>query len=184
MLTITSILKAGVQSSVIMTMADVGTQLLEKDVDADSNLDLHRTLRWTLAGLLLHGPFFYAGFSMLDRRFGAAATLKVVAAKTASAQFILFPPYLVALFGFMGALENHPNIVEKIKTKVPAAFASGCVYWPIANTINFAVVPPAMRVPYVATSAGVWNSYLSWTNSKKDTAPDLPVGSFGGTIVK
>lgn len=173
MLIISPIIRAGAQSSAIMTMADVGTQILVEGKNFDTGYSLERTLRWTMAGLLLHGPYFFMGYAMLDRRFGAAASLRGVAMKTAAAQFVLFPPYLVAIFAFMGILERHPNIVEKIKTRVPTAFASGCCYWPAVNCVTFSCIPPALRVPFVAVSAGFWNSFLSWTNSKAEPVPKL-----------
>ena len=164
-------LRAGLQSGAIMGVADITTQLCVEgignsdDNDNDNDFDVLRTLRWTGAGLLLHGPYFYMGFSIIDRKFGQAVTTwKVVAKKTTAAQFILFPPYLVALFGFMGVLEKHDNIKEKIIKRVPEAFISGCVYWPVANTINFKLIPNNLRVPYLAVSAGIWNSYLSYVN--------------------
>jgi hypothetical protein len=164
---LTQALRAGLQSGSIMSVADVATQLaVEGKTLTEGSYDWKRTLRWTLAGLTLHGPYFFVGFSIVDKRLGAATTWKVVAQKTAVAQFVLFPPYLVALFGLMGVLEQHPNIPEKIRHRVPEAFASGCVYWPIANGINFAMVPQTMRVPYLAASAGLWNSYLSWANAR------------------
>jgi Mpv17 / PMP22 family len=136
-------LQAGIQSGTIMSVADVTTQWLVevRDFSEGGAYDIHRTLRWTVAGLTLHGPYFFLGFSYVDKVVGPATSLKVVAQKTALAQFCLFPPYLVALFGFMGKMEGHPNIAEKIRTKVPDAFVSGCLYWPIANGLNFALVP-------------------------------------------
>ena len=191
------VLRAGLQSGTIMGMADMSIQVLvegkniatatttrdggrevDVDVDVESSYDGMRTLRWALMGLVLHGPYFLTGFSIIDRRFAAAAAAagtsaasaatvswKTVAKKTASAQLFLFPPYLVLLFGFLGVLEGEPDILGKIKTRVPEAFLSGCVYWPVANSINFKLVPNHLRVPYLALSAGVWNSYLSYTNS-------------------
>jgi protein Mpv17 len=164
--------QAGLQSSFIMTLADIGTQCAVEGKNLSLDYDATRTLRWTLAGLALHGPYFLVGFSIVDKRLGAATSLKVVAQKTAIAQFILFPPYLVSLFGLMGVLEQHPSVPDKIKTKVPEAFLSGCIYWPIANGINFALVPQSMRVPYVASAAGLWNCYLSWENAR-DTESKL-----------
>ncbi|CAB9525550.1 Mpv17 / PMP22 family [Seminavis robusta] len=157
--------QAALQSSCIMTVADVGTQWIVEGKNFSSDYDGTRTCRWTMAGFL-HGPYFFAGFSMVDQRLGAATSLKVVAQKTAIAQFVLFPPYLVALFGLMGVLERHPNILDKIQAKVPEAFLSGCIYWPVANGINFALIPASLRVPYVASAAGLWNCYLSWENAR------------------
>jgi len=151
-----------------MSVADVVTQWLVELKEFPAEYDANRTLRWTMAGLFLHGPYFYLGFQSIDNRIGVATSLKIVAQKTAIAQFVLFPPYLVALFGCMGVLERHPNVSEKIRTRVPEAFVSGCLYWPIANGINFGIIPASLRVPYVATAAGLWNSYLSWENARDD----------------
>lgn len=149
-----------------MSAADIGTQLFMEGKSLEGDYSWRRTLRWTIAGVFLHGPYFFTGFSVLDKHFGVATSLQTVAKKTAAAQFFLFPPYLVALFGFMGVLENHPNIPEKIRRRVPETFLSGCVFWPVANILNFSFVSPTMRVPYLAFSAGIWNTYLSWTNAK------------------
>ena len=170
--------RAGLQSGTIMATADLVTQtaMMEEQVDG------RRTARWAVAGLVLHGPYFFLGFRRIDQYFGAATTLQIVAYKTATAQFILFPPYLVALFSYLGFLEHYDSqhnnnnngssistgkaVLDKIYQCVPAAFLGGCVFWPVANVLNFGLVPASMRVPYIATSAGVWNSYLSWTNAR------------------
>jgi protein Mpv17 len=150
-----------------MCFADIGTQLgIEGKQFNDSSYDAYRTLRWTVAGTTLHGPYFFVGFSKLDKYFGAATSISIVAKKTAVAQFVLFPPYLVALFGYMGLMEGYDDIPKKMRERVPEAFVSGCIFWPVANGINFALVPPTLRVPYLATSAGLWNCYLSWANAR------------------
>jgi protein Mpv17 len=169
-----------------MGLADTSTQFLvegkrfpsisevgvvgEDGVFEDTVYDGFRTLRWTLMGLFLHGPYFLAGFSIIDRRFAAssassAVSWKTVAKKTVTAQLVIFPPYLVMLFGILGYFEGHPDISQKIRTKAPEAFVSGCFYWPVANAINFKLVPNHLRVPYLALSSGFWNSYLSYSNS-------------------
>lgn len=160
-------LRAGIQSGTIMFVADALTQTTIEGRSVADAFDATRTLRWGVCGLVLHGPYFLVGFSSIDKRLGPATSWKVVAQKTAAAQFVLFPPYLCFLFTFMGLLEGNPNIAEKVRRQVPRAFLGGCVYWPIANGINFSVVPGNLRVPYLAASAGVWNSYLSWSNQRE-----------------
>ena len=168
------LLRAGVQSGTIMVTADTATQFLieEKRI---KQFDPARTLRWGIAGLICHGPYFFAGFSLLDKFYSkaAATSFSTVAKKTLIAQLVLFPPYLVMLFGLMAVLEGKSTkteIVKKIEERVPAAFTGGCLYWPVANGLNFYLVPSTMRVPYLALSAGVWNSYLSWTNARASKA--------------
>ena len=157
--------RAGLQSGTIMSIADLFTQAA---IERQKRLDWRRTGRWAVAGLCIHGPYFFAGFHRLDARFGVSASWKIVAQKTAAAQFLLFPPYLVALFSFFGLVErgSPADALARVRRCVPAAFAGGCVFWPVANLLNFAFVPSRARVPYLAASAGVWNSYLSWTDHK------------------
>jgi len=133
-------------------------------------------------GLFLHGPYFFAGFSFLEKRFAASSPASVVswksvAKKTVAAQCFLFPPYLVILFGVLGLLEGNPDIPGKIQKRVPDAFMSGCVYWPIANSINFKFVPNNMRIPYLALSAGAWNSYLSYSNQRGNSGENKIVAN-------
>ena len=198
-----SIAKAGMQSASIMTIADITTQLLverrvftlqkqigkEKEDDdhefdqATISQEIHyydpiRTLRWTTVGLTLHGPYFFLAFGKLDRLMGTKANIITVAQKTLIAQLIVFPPYLVALFAYMGIMEQQGNattaneskvdsITKKVQKRVPEAFMSGCIFWPIANFFNFYFVSTRMRVPYLATVGGLWNGYLSYMNNVK-----------------
>ena len=167
-------IRAGMQSASIMTVADIMTQLVveKKSLVVDTGKDLARydpvrTLRWATVGLTLHGPYFRYCFARLDQIFaGTAQSLLVVAKKTALAQFIVFPPYLVALFTAIGIMEGSDNVVGKVRTNVPKAFMGGCIFWPIANCFNFASVPPTARVPYLASVGALWNGYLSFMNSK------------------
>jgi protein Mpv17 len=154
--------RAGLQSGVIMGTADICTQLgLEK-----RQFDAKRTARWASAGLLIHGPYFYYGFSRIDNYFGTATSFGIVLQKTVTAQVVLFAPYLTLLFSYMGVVEGHPDITQKVKQQVPNAFIVGAFYWPVANSLNFALVPASLRVPYLAAAAGFWNGYLSWSNAK------------------
>ena len=178
---IPNLLRAGLQSGSIMTVADITTQMFiekrtlqqpqERD-QAEQRIKLYepsRTIRWSLAGLALHGPYFYYAFSKIDQHFAQQAmTFGKVLHKTAIAQFIAFPPYLIALFTMMGFLEGAPSIVEHVQTKIPDAFAGGCVFWPVVNMINFAFVPPTLRVPYLAGVGSIWNCFLSWLNAHQE----------------
>eukprot|EP00579_Thalassiosira_antarctica_P028211 CAMPEP_0202021836 /NCGR_PEP_ID=MMETSP0905-20130828/47921_1 /ASSEMBLY_ACC=CAM_ASM_000554 /TAXON_ID=420261 /ORGANISM="Thalassiosira antarctica, Strain CCMP982" /LENGTH=180 /DNA_ID=CAMNT_0048583823 /DNA_START=54 /DNA_END=599 /DNA_ORIENTATION=- len=176
-----------------MTLADMTTQLLvekrlffandqtpnpKQQVAAvqETTYDPIRTLRWATVGLTLHGPYFLLSFGKLDRLMlgggGTTNSLLVVAKKTAIAQLVIFPPYLVALFTYMGVMEqgsgsNANKIMARVQDRVPEAFMSGCVFWPFANCINFALVPASARVPYLASVGGLWNGYLSYMNAKR-----------------
>ena len=195
------VIKAGIQSAAIMTIADLSIQILvekrrvplrfrkmakllhskmkkprrrqnnrsnEYEININKKVDTMRTLRWAVLGCTLHGPYFFSAFKRIDRLYGPATSFPVVVQKTLTAQLIFFPPYLVAMFSYMGYMEGLPRkqIIRRVKTNTPKAFKSGCVYWPVVNTINFGLVEPSFRVLYTATAAGIWNGYLSYMNAK------------------
>ena len=180
MLWLPKFVKAGLQSGSIMAVADLCTQFgLEHqhkqghdDRTRTRTWDQRRTARWATAGLFLHGPYFFHAFSRVDRYLGAATSFSVVLKKTAIAQFVVFPPYLILLFSYLGLLEGHNNITQKVQQRVPEAFISGCVFWPLVNGVNFWLVPSTLRVPYLATTGGIWNAYLSWANARGSCGED------------
>jgi hypothetical protein len=189
-----AIIKAGFQSASIMSLADLTTQIVVEDraiifplpsantdksesAQTDSSIsnsspllyyDPKRTLRWTTIGLTLHGPYFFTAFRQLDRLFGASTSLKVATTKTVVGQLFVFPPYLTALFVYMGFLEgmNNDEIRSKVYDRVPKAFVGGCIFWPFANMVNFSAVPVKWRVVYLAGVGGLWNGYLSYLNQQ------------------
>jgi hypothetical protein len=152
-----NVLNSGLQSGTIMGLSDLLTQKVVVAMESNDNgrsyhnqWDVSRSRRWILAGIFLHGPYFFLGFRALDRYFVDAtsiqANMTTVLKKTAAAQFGLFPPYLVLLFTYMGFMEKQ-SIVEKIKHRVPEAFVAGCIFWPVVNVVNFALIPSRYRVP-------------------------------------
>ena len=140
--------------------------------------DLSRTLRWSLCGVILHGPYISRMFQAIERLFGPAQTMSHVLKKTMTAQFVGFPPFVVCLFAYLGAMEQwadgkgpfdldtHRILHEKIIARGSEAFVTGCAFWPCVNIVNFSFVPAGMRVPYVSSCGCVWNMFLSWLNAR------------------
>eukprot|EP00922_Rhytidocystis_sp_ex-Travisia-forbesii_P033538 GHVS01049819.1.p1 GENE.GHVS01049819.1~~GHVS01049819.1.p1 ORF type:complete len:211 (-),score=34.46 GHVS01049819.1:189-821(-) len=175
---------ASLQSGSVMFIADMIAQGIEnnnKQPPPCSNWwTVHwweplRSLRWAVVGCSLHGPFFFTALGAVDRLLGSSTSIRVVLAKTAIAQLVFFPPYLCALFPYLLFLESPlssssltlSEYVQHIYLKVPSAFQTGCIFWPIANIANFLLLSPKHRVLFLALSAGVWNTYLSDYNHRR-----------------
>ncbi len=43
----------------------------------------------------------------------------------------------------------------------------GTCYWPLAQTVNFALVPPRFRMAYVGSAAFIWTNILSFIKASK-----------------
>lgn len=160
--------RAGLQSGSIMFVGDATAQVIGcRARGEETRVDPARCARWGCAGLLIHGPYFFAAFSRVDAYFGAAVNVASVLKKTTAAQFIVFPPYLGLLFTYMGVAEQQEDVASYALARSQSAFLAGCVFWPVVNTFNFAIVPATLRVPYLAGVGVAWNSYLSWMNARK-----------------
>ena len=154
------LLRAGLTSSGIMTVADIIAQAIERQVElrsdrtSKSQWDPYRTLRFAIVGLTWHGPYFQRGFAWVDAKFGPSLVNSkpvwgVIAKKVVTTQFVLNAPFMVGLFGWMGVLEGRRTtheITENIVAKWPAAFWAGNVFWPAANFVNFRFLGPSHRV--------------------------------------
>eukprot|EP00270_Netrium_digitus_P019080 TRINITY_DN741_c0_g1_i1.p1 TRINITY_DN741_c0_g1~~TRINITY_DN741_c0_g1_i1.p1 ORF type:complete len:216 (+),score=36.27 TRINITY_DN741_c0_g1_i1:111-758(+) len=186
--------RAGLTSAVVMSVGDLTCQAISnsvvdakesrpktkalvaetKDVSSSgssrSGFDLQRTARFGLVGLTLHGPFFYHGMQQLDLRFGPAKSLQMAVQKSLIGQFTLFPTYVTSFFLYMGLLEGRSGaaLLDKVKAGFSAAFGAGCIFWPLANVINFRFVPVTGRILYLNGAGLLWNSYLSWTNVRTE----------------
>jgi len=145
------LLKAGVTSGTIMTVADVLAQGLEtngfraaREGEAAADCDWGRTARFALVGLTLHGPYFQAGFAKVDAFFGPTLSKAgrvrwaVLAMKVGATQFVLNAPFMALLFGWMGVLEGRrspADVWQNIRDKWPAAFWAGNLFWPCAKCV-------------------------------------------------
>lgn len=88
--------------------------------------------------------------------------------KSLFGQVTVFPLYLSAFFPTMALLEGHSpqHAVERAVAQVPSAFVGGCVFWPVANLVNFLYVPAGVaRVRYVGVLSVLWGAVLSWLNA-------------------
>ena len=70
--------------------------------------------------------------------------------------------------GGLEGLRTVPDIQAKVQRQFPDAFLGGCVFWPIANIFNFALVPASMRVPYLASAGLIYNSFLTYLNQREE----------------
>ena len=71
--------RAALTSATVMAAGDVFCQSIANHRQSKA-VDWHRTARFSVIGLTLHGPLFYHGFRALDRHIGSAPTLRLVRA--------------------------------------------------------------------------------------------------------
>lgn len=160
--------QAAMTSGTLMACGDLLSQSIrQRNRGKEGRIDYRQTANFAIVGLTLHGPYFYAAFSWLDRTF-PSRTISQAAIKTITGQLSVFPVYVVAFFTYIGLLEGKslPQCVEKLHQSVPRTLVNGSIFWPIVNMFNFLYVPSTARVAYINAAGLIWNAYLSWQNSR------------------
>lgn len=160
--------QAALTSGTLMACGDLLSQSIRRhNREKEGRINYRQTANFAIVGLTLHGPYFYAAFSWLDRAF-PSRTISQAAIKTLIGQVSVFPVYVAVFFTYIGLLEgkSFSQCAEKTYQLLPGTFLNGSIYWPIVNMFNFLYVPSAGRVAYVNAAGLIWNAYLSWQNSR------------------
>lgn len=148
-----------------------------------------RTLRFAVFGAAL-GPIIGAWMRLLERAIPMRAltsstlsgpgkggmmgkmgkrTMTIQLVKRVMADQILMAPLGLAFFvTAMGFMEGRSveEIGDKFKDMYTPALLSNWKVWPLAQAINFRLMPLQYRVPFQSTCGIAWNVYLSLLNAK------------------
>ncbi|KAF7310721.1 hypothetical protein HMN09_00615100 [Mycena chlorophos] len=131
--------------------------------------DPARTARFFIFGASI-SPVLGRWNAFLERRFPfRGAVSKTIFKRVFCDQLIMAPIGLFAFIGSMGVLEgrSRPQIAQKYKDMFVPTLQTNYAVWPALQTINFAFVPLAWRVPFNQTAGIFWNGYLSMVNARE-----------------
>jgi protein Mpv17 len=137
----------------------IGDAINQKVFKGDVNLI--QTLKFSIVGLTLHGPYFYRAFQLLDARY-PQRTLTTAIRKALVGQVVIFPPYTALFLGYTSLLDQK----QFDPMKLVDINLNGLLVWPAANILNFYLVPPAYRIAYINSIGIFWNTYLSYVSNK------------------
>ena len=143
-----------------MTAGDIIEQHIEHR-RCDDSWDRSRSARLGLTGLMTTGPLAHMLFETLERVAPGTTPGAVVAKVGMIACFM--PAMIGATLGTVWALEGRSGnrIIEQLREDLMPAVAAGLAFWPIANTLVYACVPPPMRPAVSSGFGGLWGIYLS-----------------------
>jgi hypothetical protein len=72
-------------------------------------------------------------------------------------------------------------VTTKLRTSWRAALVASWHFWPLANLVNYSVVPLSLRVLYVSALGLLWQGYLSHANEKGKAS--VSVASATGSLL-
>lgn len=154
-------LTQSIQVSLMMGGSDIIAQtLIEKN--SLKSLNIRRTLEFSCIGFCLVGPCLRYWYGKLDR-----LPLQIVWQKTiikVLCDQILFAPIFIGIFittlSFIQG-NNFNNTKERLINEYPNILIGNYIIWPLAQLINFRLIPLNYQVVFVQMIAIIWNTYLS-----------------------
>lgn len=138
--------------------------------------DFSAVKRLALWGTIVVPPIYVNWYKFLEKLFPPTGVIskQQILKKTFLDQFIFTPPVLVLFFGIMGYLEyrNWQDATNEVKFKFPPVYLADCAFWIPVQAVNFAYVPPTLRVLYVGIMSFIWLNFLCFARDFKQKATD------------
>ncbi|OMJ16066.1 Protein SYM1 [Smittium culicis] len=94
---------------------------------------------------------------------------KAVSKRVAVDQIVFAPIGLLLFFAFMQLTETESEQKEGFRidiSKYMSALLANYMIWPLFQMLNFSIIPLHLRVPASSFFGILWNSYLSFINSR------------------
>lgn len=132
------------------------------------NADWGRAARFCIFGGLFMSPVYYYWLKCTFPYFQKPTFFTAV--KRAAIEQVSFGPFGLSYFLFvMSLLERQPLeiCVKEVKDKFWPTYKAGCMYWPLAQTVNYYWCTEKNRLIYVSCVSFVWTVYLGHVKSKK-----------------
>ena len=148
------------------------------------SFDWHRLRTFSVMGAVFIAPIVHYWFGLLEAlartpAFAGRPQWQVVAAQLLRDQTIAAPVVLFSIFIVVGffdaAMRMRPfdaracldKGLERVRKDYLSTLLVNWRLWPLANTLNFWLVPPPLRVLYSNCVSVVWEIYLSRQVNKK-----------------
>ncbi|KAH8355110.1 hypothetical protein KR093_005797, partial [Drosophila rubida] len=155
--------REGLNVAIIMGAGDVIAQLaIEKKSYKDYNAG--RTARFAGIGLCFAGPVLRKWYSTLDELVAKDQPAWQRVFKKVSIDQTCFSPLFTLSLSYLVPFVNgqaHKEIVERIRESYFRIMARGYMLWPMAQLINFSLIPLYLQVVFAQLIGLLWNCYLS-----------------------
>jgi len=166
-----------------LVLGTAGDMVAQLAIERRDSYDFRRTLAFGLFTSGFAGFVYTPFYRLLDRRFGTASSLRVVAKKVA-AENLFFTPfiYFPSFYMITGAIrgDSARDSWSKMKEQYIDANMHAWQMWVVADAVNFALVPLQFRVIFACSAEFVWVSILSIISNRGDASDDKEGGKGGG----
>ncbi|XP_013200051.2 mpv17-like protein [Amyelois transitella] len=127
------------------------------------NYDWQRCARYGVYGSCYVAPTLYSWLTIANIMW-PGTTLRVGLIKTL-VETLTYTPFAMCSFYFiMSMLEMKPfhEAVAEVKAKFWPTYKVGASIWPAVALINFCLIPPRNRVPFISCCSLIWTCFLAY----------------------
>ncbi|GBG00263.1 40S ribosomal protein S17 [Raphidocelis subcapitata] len=126
--------------------------------------DAARCLRLSVFSAVIGTPLAHYWYLLLDAAVlpSAPTSPAAVALKVALDQGLQTPLGTALFFATLKALEGRPaEALPEVRAKLLPCLVSNWAVWPVAQVVNFTVIPQDLRILYVNVLSIAWTAYVS-----------------------
>lgn len=160
-----------ISSFITFGLGDVICQTFEMKADKSKSFNWMRAFRQGTFGVLMT-PYLHLQFNVIIPKYFPPS------AKFSLAKILLYDQTInasVFIFAFFTYLDLccGMEIKESLKNtlvKFPETIVANWKLWPMAQIINFTIMPPPYRVFFANIVGLFWNTYLSYVQNVKSKA--------------
>lgn len=140
--------------------------------------DPARCARLVAFSVLVGTPMSHYWYQLLDAAVmpSAPTAPPAVALKVLLDQGVQTPFGMALFFATLKLLEGRPmEVVPEVKAKLMPALIANYYVWPLAQLVNFTMVPLDLRILYVNVISIAWTAYISnMASGAGEGAPSAP----------
>jgi protein Mpv17 len=174
MLVAQPLLTKSLTSSGIMTVSDAICQQMnlgsgQAGEKKQQSLDFTRIVQVAITGFSYSGPLTHLWYGTLEKIVKIQDPLIGLIARIILDAIIFSPVTVSGYFTVRSILEGSgfQGAREKLNTRFVSTLVGAWKFWPLANIINFGLIPLEFRVLYVNVLSIFWTGYLSYVNAQK-----------------
>ncbi|OWR45031.1 mpv17-like protein 2 [Danaus plexippus] len=134
-----------------------------KSFDSNNKYDWMRCARYGLYGSCYVAPTIYSWFTIANIMWPGSA-FKIAIIKTFF-ETITYTPFAMCSFYFgMSLLESKPlhEAIAEVQNKFWPTYRVGASVWPVVAMVNFYLIPPKNRVPFISVCSLIWTCFLAY----------------------
>ncbi|XP_075970088.1 mpv17-like protein [Anticarsia gemmatalis] len=127
------------------------------------NYDWWRSARYGLYGSCYVAPTLYSWLTIANIMW-PGNSIRAGIIKT-FVETLTYTPFAMCSFYFgMSILESKPfhEAVAEVEAKFLPTYKVGASIWPAVAMINFCLIPPRNRVPFISMCSLVWTCFLAY----------------------